>query len=91
MNLLSSKPGRLFLVTVLYFTEGAPIGFIWWAMPTLLRRENVAIASITSLTAILVIPWIFKFLWAPIIDSLRNVKRGYKFWIFVSQSLMATA
>ena len=91
MNLISSKSGRIFLVTVLYLSEGAPIGFIWWAMPTLLRRENVEIESITSLIAILVLPWIFKFLWAPLIDSLRNEKRGYKFWIFISQSLMGLA
>lgn len=91
MNLLSTKKGRIFLVTVLYLTEGAPIGFIWWAMPTLLRKENVAIESITSLVALLVFPWIFKFLWAPLVDSLRNKKRGYKFWIFISQSLMGLA
>lgn len=91
MNLLSSKTGRIFLVTTFYLTEGAPIGFIWWAMPTLLRRENVAIDSITSLIAILILPWIFKFIWAPLIDSLRNEKRGYKFWIFVSQLLMGLA
>ena len=88
MNLLNSKSGRIFLVTVLYLTEGAPIGFIWWAMPTLLRQEDIPIESITSLTAILILPWIFKFLWAPLIDSLRNEKRGYKFWIFISQSFM---
>jgi len=88
MNLLESKSGRIFLVTILYLTEGAPIGFIWWAMPTLLRQQNVAIESITSLTAILILPWIFKFVWAPLVDSLRNEKRGYKFWIFISQFLM---
>jgi MFS family permease len=88
MNLLNSKSGRIFLVTVFYLTEGAPIGFIWWAMPTLLRQENVPIESITSLTALLILPWIFKFVWAPLIDSLRNEKRGYKFWIFISQSFM---
>ena len=91
MNLLSSKTGRIFLVTAFYLTEGAPIGFIWWAMPTLLRKENVAIDSITSLIAILVLPWIFKFIWAPLIDSLRNEKRGYKFWIFISQLSMGVA
>ena len=91
MNLLSSKTGRIFLVTAFYLTEGAPIGFIWWAMPTLLRKENIAIESITSLIAILVLPWIFKFVWAPLIDSLRNEKRGYKFWIFISQFLMGAA
>ncbi|MCW8805487.1 MAG: MFS transporter, partial [Ignavibacteriaceae bacterium] len=88
MNLLNSKSGRIFLVTIFYLIEGAPIGFIWWAMPTLLRQENVPIESITSLTALLILPWIFKFVWAPLIDSLRNEKRGYKFWIFLSQSFM---
>jgi len=88
MNLLESKSGRIFLVTVFYLTEGAPIGFIWWAMPTLLRQENIPIESITSLTALLILPWIFKFVWAPLVDSFRNEKRSYKFWIFISQSFM---
>jgi len=91
VNLLRSKTGRILLVTILYLTEGAPIGFIWWAMPTLLRQQNVAIESITSLTAILILPWIFKFIWAPLVDSLRNEKRGYKFWIFISQLFMGLA
>ena len=91
MNLLDSKLGRIFLVSILYLTEGAPIGFIWWAMPTLLRQQNVAIDSITSLTAILILPWIFKFVWAPLVDSLRNEKRGYRFWIFTSQLFMGLA
>jgi len=91
VNLLKSKTGRIFLVTILYLTEGAPIGFIWWAMPTLLRQQNVSIEFITSLTSILIMPWIFKFLWAPLVDSLRNEKRGYKFWIFISQSFMGLA
>ena len=91
MNLLDSKTGRSILAAALYLTEGAPIGFIWWAMPTLLRREGIEIDSITSLTAILVFPWVFKFLWAPLIDSLRSEKRGYKFWIFISQAFMGLA
>jgi len=60
-------------------------------MPTLLRQQNVAIESITSLTAILILPWIFKFVWAPLVDSLRNEKRGYKFWIIISQFFMGLA
>ena len=60
-------------------------------MPTLLRQQNVAIESITSLTAILILPWILKFVWAPLVDSLRNEKRGYKFWIFISQFFMGLA
>ena len=88
MNLLDSKAGRLTVATTLYFTEGAPIGFIWWALPTILRKQGLEIDLITSLTAVLILPWIFKFLWAPLIDSVRNEKRGYKFWILLSQTTM---
>jgi MFS family permease len=88
MNMLETKSGRSILATALYLTEGAPIGFIWWAMPTLLRNEGIKIESITLLTAILVFPWVFKFLWAPLIDSFRDEKRGYKFWILISQTMM---
>ena len=89
MNLLDSKTGRSILASALYFTEGAPIGFIWWALPTLMRKRGIQIDLITLLTAILVFPWVFKFLWAPLIDTLRTKKRGYKFWIFITQTFMA--
>lgn len=91
MNLLESKNGRSFLATALYFSEGAPIGFIWWALPTLLRKENIPIEQITSLTALLVLPWVFKFLWAPLVDSLRNERFGFKSWIIGSQIMMGLA
>ena len=91
MNLLEHKKGRALLVFALYLSEGAPIGFIWWAMPTILRNEGVKIEIITSLVAILVLPWVFKFLWAPLVDSLRSSRYGFKTWIFGSQILMGAA
>lgn len=88
MNLLQHKRGRSILVFSLYLSEGAPIGFIWWAMPAILREMKVDIGQITSLTALLVLPWIFKFLWAPLVDTFRRVKNGFKTWIFFSQLCM---
>jgi len=69
----------------LYFSEGAPIGFLWWAMPTLLRDEGVAIERITALTAALVLPWTLKFLWAPLVDAWRGPRWGFRHWAASAQ------
>lgn len=91
MNLLQHKKGRAFLVFALYLSEGAPIGFIWWALPTILRDKQIDIESITSITALLVLPWVFKFIWAPLVDMFRNQRFGFKTWIFFSQLIMAAS
>ena len=88
MNLLDKDSGRACLFTLLYVSEGGPIGFIWWALPTILRTRGLPVDEITSLTAILVLPWVFKFLWAPLVDSLRYARWGYRGWIISTQSIM---
>jgi MFS family permease len=88
LNLLQHKKGRNLAAFAFYFAEGAPIGFIWWAMPTLLRKSGADVAEIGSFNAILILPWVFKFLWAPLIDVFRSSRFGFKKWIFLSQSLM---
>ncbi|MEO7166942.1 MAG: MFS transporter [Spartobacteria bacterium] len=88
MNLLSQRQGRIALFTLLYLSEGAPIGFIWWALPTILRTAGVGVPRITALTALLVLPWVFKFLWAPLVDSLRTPRWGFRAWIISAQLAM---
>lgn len=88
MNLLQRKTGRVVLFTCLYVSEGAPIGFIWWALPTILRMQGVPVGKITSLVAVLVWPWVFKFLWAPLVDSLRTKRWGFRSWIMSTQVCM---
>lgn len=84
MTLLDRPGGRAALFTLLYASEGAPIGFIWWALPTLLRAEGVPVGEITGLTAVLVLPWATKFLWAPLVDVGGQRRR----WILGAQLLM---
>jgi len=60
-------------------------------MPTILRNEGVKIELITSLVAILVLPWALKFLWAPLVDSLKSQKHGFRGWILGSQAIMGIA
>ena len=82
---------HLALFAVLYAAEGAPIGFIWWALPTVLRTADVPIARITDLTAIVLLPWVFKFLWAPLVDALRAPWFGFRAWIMTAQVTMGLA
>jgi PAT family beta-lactamase induction signal transducer AmpG len=88
MNLLAHSTGRTSLFTALYFSEGAPIGLIWWALPTLLRTENIGVGQITGLTAMLVLPWSLKFLWAPLVDTMRTPRWGFRAWIVTAQIAM---
>jgi MFS transporter, PAT family, beta-lactamase induction signal transducer AmpG len=88
-NLLASSAGRRWLFAALYLSEGAPVGFVWWAMPTLLRNQGIDLASITQLTSLATLPWVLKFLAGPAIDA--SVRRGAKLkhWILVCQFAMA--
>ncbi|HUF22937.1 MAG TPA: MFS transporter [Vicinamibacterales bacterium] len=80
--------GRAAVFTLLYAAEGAPIGFIWWTLPALLRAEGLPLEQITGLTALLLLPWIFKFAWAPLVDALRSRWWGFRAWIVTAQALM---
>jgi MFS transporter, PAT family, beta-lactamase induction signal transducer AmpG len=88
MNLTGSRAGRKGLFALLYLAEGAPIGFIWWAVPTRLREAGVPVGTIALLTSVVILPWAFKFLWAPLVDVLRGPRWGRRAWIVSAQALM---
>ncbi|MCC5793404.1 MAG: MFS transporter [Chromatiales bacterium] len=57
-------------------------------MPTLLREQGVPVATIATLTSVIILPWAFKFLWAPLVDVMRGPRWGHRAWIVVAQLLM---
>jgi MFS transporter, PAT family, beta-lactamase induction signal transducer AmpG len=79
---------RQLLFAALYFSEGAPIGFLWWALPTRLRAAGVEVADIAALLAALALPWAFKFLGAPLIDIVRTPRWTLRAWVAACQLLM---
>lgn len=72
-------------------SEGAPIGFLWWALPTQLRAVGVSIGDITALTSALALPWALKFFWAPLIDTLQTSRWSLRSWIISAQLLMGAS
>jgi len=91
LNLLESRRGRKLLFTALYLSEGAPIGYIWWALPTMLRSAGVPVDRITVTTASLTLVWAMKFLWAPLVDVVRSNRWGLRHWIMLTQTCMGLA
>lgn len=88
MNLLRTPPGRRFLFAALYASEGAPVGYIWWALPTKLAAAGLSAEQVALFMAPLVLPWSFKFLWAPLVDALQGRGWGLRAWIVSAQIAM---
>jgi PAT family beta-lactamase induction signal transducer AmpG len=79
---------KKFYFALLYFTEGAPIGLIYVALPTLLREQALSIEMIAKFTSLLIIPWTLKVVWAPVIDTFKSPKLSYHSWMIFSQIMM---
>ncbi len=79
---------KFLLFALLYFSEGAPIGLIWWALPVWLKTAGSTAGEIATVLAVVTWPWALKFLWAPVVDSLRGGALGIRGAILVSQALM---
>ena len=76
----------LSLVGVLYAGQFIPAIFIFMTLPIILRDAGHSATHI-GLVQLVGLPYVVKFLWAPLIDSYRVVKQHYKGWIFSLSSV----
>jgi PAT family beta-lactamase induction signal transducer AmpG len=82
-HLLRSK---LFWVSVLYFSEGFPLGLFFDLFPVYFRQQGVDLGSI-GLLSLLGLAWTIKFLWAPAIDYYRH----HRYWMVAVDCLMGAS
>ena len=82
-NLLESTRGRLLSFCLLYLSEGVAYGFSATAMVAFMRTEGLSLSQIGAFSAALLVPWSFKWAWAPIVDLVK-LRRfgGRKGWIW---------
>ncbi|ODR95207.1 hypothetical protein AUC70_05775 [Methyloceanibacter stevinii] len=79
------------MIGLLYFAQGIPLGFIFQAFPAMLRDAKAPLELIAWVPA-LGLPWAFKFLWAPLVDSRWSVRIGRRrTWLLSMQCLMVLA
>jgi MFS transporter, PAT family, beta-lactamase induction signal transducer AmpG len=62
-----TRQAKFALLGGLYVSQGLPYGFFTQAVPALLRQQGVSNALV-GLSALLMLPWGLKFLWAPLVD-----------------------
>lgn len=65
---------KWWVLLTLYLTQGLPHGFFSQALPTLLRQQGMSLEAI-GLMSLVALPWVLKFLWAPLLDHYQPLKR----------------
>jgi MFS transporter, PAT family, beta-lactamase induction signal transducer AmpG len=85
-DLLASRKGRLAAFFLLYVTEGIPLGFTATAIATQMRRGGLGPAAIGIFVGSLYLPWAFKWLTGPFVDTFSSERFGRRrTWIFLMQ------
>ena len=67
-DLLKTRNGRFLTFGLLYVSQGIPQGFTGVAMIAYMRQQGMSLDQIGLFGAALVLPWAFKWVWAPLID-----------------------
>jgi predicted MFS family arabinose efflux permease len=72
----------------LYIAQAIPMSFFSTVVPVIMRQENYSLESI-GLLQLIKLPWIFKFLWAPLVDRSAGTLQNYRKWIISSELFYA--
>ena len=65
---------KLTVLASLYLAQGLPYGFFTQALPVILREQGFSLKAI-SVTGLLYLPWLLKFLIAPYVDRSDSRRR----------------
>ncbi len=63
-----SLPRKYFVLASLYIVQSVPLAFLKTGFQTFLRDQNISYEHISGLLGLMLMPWVFKFLWAPAVD-----------------------
>jgi predicted MFS family arabinose efflux permease len=72
----------------LYIAQSIPMSFFSTVVPVIMRQEKYSLQSI-GLMQLIKLPWIIKFLWAPLIDNKARTTKQLRSWILVSELFYA--
>ncbi len=72
----------------LYIAQSIPMSFFSTVVPVIMRQEHYSLESI-GLLQLVKLPWIFKFLWAPLVDNNASNRQQLRKWIVLSELFYA--
>lgn len=85
MYLSNSRFNRRAGLSILYFIQGIPQGLVYFALLDWLASVGFGISDIAIVMSLASLPWTFKILLGPFVDTLKSSKMGKrKPWIFFS-------
>ena len=77
---------QLVLLGLLYVAQALPLGFFVVALPAILRDRGVGLEKLGILGA-LALPFLLKFMWAPLVDRYGAESGHYRSWLLPLQAL----
>jgi MFS transporter, PAT family, beta-lactamase induction signal transducer AmpG len=86
-SLQESSLLRYISFAALYFAQGIPDGFIFYAIPAWLALNGVGVVEIGSFVAISILPWTLKLINGPVMDRFSFLKMGRRRpWVLGAQA-----
>ena len=79
---------KYYTLLSLYLAQSIPMSFFSTVIPVIMRIENYSLESIGYIQLIK-LPWIIKFLWAPLVDRTSQSSKQYRRWILTSEFFYA--
>jgi MFS family permease len=86
--MLSERNAKLSTLLSLYMAQAIPMSFFTTVVPAIMRQQHYSLEAI-GLLQLVKLPWIIKFLWAPLVDRTGSSTKGYKRWILMSEGMYA--
>ncbi len=85
---IKKEKGKYAVMLNLYLAQSIPMTFFSTVLPVIMRENHFSLTSI-GLIQLVKLPWLLKFLWAPVVDSAQGDINKYKKWIFASELVYA--
>lgn len=85
---MKQSPWKFPTLFSLYIAQSIPMSFFSTVVPVIMRQENYSLESI-GLLQLIKLPWIIKFLWAPLVDNNASGSRQVRRWIVYSELFYA--
>lgn len=93
MALTDNRIQRIVMLCAMYFAQGVPWGFMVTALIAYLTGEKgIDDSTAGELSAIVLLPWTFKLVWGPLIDTVTIRSMGRRRpWIIFAELMMAVS
>jgi PAT family beta-lactamase induction signal transducer AmpG len=92
LSLSESTFLRYFTFAALYVAQGIPEGLLIYALPAWMAKNGFSPAQIGSFVGIIVLPWSFKLINAPVMDRFTYLPMGRRRpWVLIGQAGILTS